>query len=114
MSSFGKRVGIDLRPEREKPPIHGCRTPKSCAALVRQAAATSRRRAQSDWARRENLVKMFRGDARDMDRVAKAITDGRKARALDITAGMDTEARDRIPLQVYCYLDPRSVIRGCR
>jgi hypothetical protein len=57
---------------------------------------------------------MLRGDVKDMLRVAKAVAAGRKMRALDITSLMDTQARDEIPLQVYCWLDPGSVFRGCK
>lgn len=101
-------------PESEKPPIRGCRDVHACARLVRQAATREYRRANSSWARKEGLVRMLHGDVRDMREVARRLGRGDRSGALDKTHEMDTDAREKIPLAVYCFLDPKSIIRGCR
>jgi hypothetical protein len=89
-----------------------CTSPRRCAAAVRLAAMRVRRQGMRETDLR--MRRMYIEDAGDMLAVASAVARGDKTEAARIAFKMDTAARDEIPLSVFCWFAPESVIRGCR
>lgn len=94
--------------------VKACRTPESCAAILRRAAAKIRAKASTVSARQYGLVRMYHQDAENLFELAAVVASGNKAKAAQMAWSLDTANRDDIPLSVYCWFAPDQVVRGCR
>ena len=71
---------------------------KNVAKKLRAAADVKLRKDLRDWPEREDadMRKMFRGDNKDMHRVARLIERNKPEEAIELMRDMDTAARDDV------------------